>query len=523
MKRRFHQHLAPTLVAAIVSLISITAQADVTLPPVFSDHMVLQRGMKTPVWGTAAAGEKVAVIFGNQHLETTASPSGAWLVHLESLTAGGPHELTVRSGNTVTLKDVLVGDVWVGSGQSNMAGNVSTYAKTDPVLAKNAAAGPYAKLRLIKGKNAWVQATPQEINGFSALLFSFGLELQQKLDVPVGLMLGAVGGTPSGAWLSETALGNDTASQRLIAQYAATFDDTMKRHQVTLAAWEKQVQQAIKDNKPVPGKPRDPPPPGTANGNKPGYLYEAHIRHFIPYGIRGVLWDQGESGTAVGGVDQYTLMGALIRGWRNEWNQGDFPFIYVQKPSGMGCAWDKTNPVNTAADDFTALPASAPNDAASLSGGISVETHVRIMSYPNTGMAISSDLGPFTHPVNKSGYGVRAATVARGMVFKQDVEYYGPIYKSHSVDGGTVRVEFDHVGKGLAPAHSEQVQGFAIAGEDKVFHWADAKIDGNSIVLTSAKVAKPVAVRYAFAARRTWANLFNKDGLPAVTFRTDHW
>jgi sialate O-acetylesterase len=238
-------------------------------------------------------------------------------------------------------------------------------------------------------------------------------------------------------------------------------------------------------------------------------------RTFIPFGIRGVLWDQGESGTAITGVDQYTLMGALIRGWRKEWGQGEFPFLYIQKPSGGGCAWDPSDPVTDQADKFTPLPAKAPAD------GAYRELHIRIMNHPNTAMVTSSDLGPFTHPTNKSGYGTRASRVALGLVYSKKVEIYGPTYKDHVVKGNKVHVTFAHVGPGLAFRHGDKPQGFALAGDDKVFHWADAVIEGDTVVLSSDKVAKPAAVRYAWASRHPWANLFSKDGMPALPFRTD--
>lgn len=494
-------------------------RADVKLSGTFSDHMVLQRGQQVPVWGEATPNEEVTVKFRDQSQTATADARGQWRVKLETLSAGGPDEMTITGKNTVVLKDVLVGEVWVGSGQSNMAGAVNGYAKGDDVLAKLAAAAPYSKLRLIKGRGSWQEATVQNVNGFSAILFAFGLKLQQDLDVPVGLMLGAVGGTPSGAWLSEAALAEDGPCQESIKQYAATYDQALANYQQqTLPNWEKQVAAAKAAGKPEPRKPNPPGQPGTANGQKPGYLYEAHLRPFVGYGIRGALWDQGESGTAIAGVaDQYVLMGALIRGWRKEWGQGEFPFIYVQKHSGGGCAWDTANPVTAKGEAFTALPKAVPND------GQYIETHVRIMQYPQTAMAISSDLGSGIHPVNKSGYGHRAATVALGMVYQQPVEYYGPVYASHSVEGNKLRVKFTHVGQGLAARHGDQLQGFAIAGANKQFHWAAATIEGDTVVLSSPEVTNPVAVRYGWSNKRTWANLFNRDGLPAITFRTDAW
>jgi sialate O-acetylesterase len=493
------------------------ARADVTLAPMFGDHMVLQREMAVPVWGQAAPGEKVTVTFRDQTKSATAGADGAWQVKLDALKAGGPDKLVAAGANTVTLDDVLVGEVWLGSGQSNMAMGCGGYTANDSVLATNVAA-IHPQLRLLRGSGpGWSVAGPTTSAGFSALLFSFGVPLQKALDVPVGLMAGAVGGTPSGYWLSEAALQADGPCQELVKKTAATYDPVaaQKKYEADLVTWEKAAADAKAKQQREPRKPNPPVAPGLTSGGKVGHLYEQHIRPKMPFAIRGVLWDQGESGTALAGIDQYTLMGALISGWRREWNQGDFPFIYIQKPSGGGCAWDPANPVTRKAEAFTALPAAVPNDG----GG--VETHVRIMTYPNTAMAISSDLGPNTHPECKSGYGVRAATVALGAVYGRPVEYYGPLYASHAVEGGTIRVKFTHVGQGLAFRNGDKLQGFAVAGADKVFQWADAVIDGDSVVVSSAKVPQPVNVRYAWAGKRTWANLFNKDGLPAIPFRTD--
>jgi sialate O-acetylesterase len=498
-----------------LALAPTRAAAEVKLPPVLSSHMVLQRDMAVPIWGTAAVGEKVTVKFRAQEKTATADDKGKWVVKLDALKAGGPDTLTVTGTNTVTLEDVLVGEVWVGSGQSNMQGSVSGYAKGDEVLAKLAEKS-YPKIRLSKSGGKWVEATPQNIMGFSAILFAFGVGIQTDLDVPVGLMVGAVGGTPSGYWLSDEAYRSDDTCKELVKKALATYDPEKVKtaYAEALKKWEAAVEQAKKDGKTPPGKPPAPVAPGESAG-KIGNLYEANIRPMQPFAIRGVVWDQGESGTAINNVDQYTLMGALIRGWRKEWNQGDFPFIYIQKASGGGCAWDPSDPVTNQGEKFAPLPKAVPND------GQYRETHIRIMTYPNTYMATASDLGPGVHPTNKSGYGARAARVALGAVYAKKVEYYGPVYKSHKVDGEKVRVSFDHVGQGLAFKHGEKLQGFALAGEDGKFYWADATIDGADVVLSSADVKKPVTVRYAWAANHPWANLFNKDGLPALPFRTD--
>jgi len=511
------RYLSLLVVCACTASSAEVLRAEVKLPPFFSDHMVLQRDGRAPIWGTAAPGEAVTVKFRDQELKATADDKGNWRVVLEKLKAGGPDELTVAGTNTLTLKDVLVGEVWVGSGQSNMAGNVGGYSKDDPVLAE-LATKDYPQIRGCNARGGWTIAEAKNNPRYSAILFAFAVRLNKELDVPVGMMLGAVGGTPSGAWLSEAALAADEPSQKLIATYTTEYPALLKNYEeVEVPRVTALIKKQMAEGKPVARIPAPPVKPGTALNQKPGYLYEQHLRPFVGYGIRGALWDQGESGTAVGGVDQYTLMGALIRGWRKEWDQGEFPFIYVQKPSGNGCAWDYENPVTNKAQPFSGLPAAVPAD------GAYVETHVKIMTYPNTGMAISSDLGPYTHPTNKSGYGWRSAQVALGLAYGKPIEYYGPVYASHTIDGDKVTVKFTHLGQGLATRHGAKLQGFAIAGDDKKFHWADAVIDGETVVLSSPMVKEPKAVRYAWSNVRTWANLFNKDGLPAVTFRTDSW
>ena len=511
---------------------ALSAQAEVKLPPMFSDHAVLQRGMAVPVWGTAAAGEKVTVKFRGQEKTATAGDDGKWRVELDALEAGGPDVLTIAGANTLTLKDVLVGDVWLGSGQSNMGGKGKGYSGRDPVLAKNIAAGPYPKIRLITPKNGWMEATPANLDGFSAIHFSFGLSLQKKLNVPIGLMYGAVGGTPSGDWLTEAMFNADMGVKAVVAKGMESYkpDEEKARYEKAKAAYEKALAAPPKaePGKPAPRKPAapaEPGPPGTmSKGGKPGKLFEQHLRGYVGYAMKGVLWDQGESGTAVRGVDQYVLMGALIRGWRNEWGQGDFAFVYVQKPSGGGPAWDPKDAVTDQASKFTVKPMTGPAaEVNNPTGGASREIHTRIAGYPNTFMATGSDLGAGVHPTNKSGYGARAARVALGAVYGQKVEYYGPVFEKLAVQGDTARVTFTHAGQGLATPAGQPLQGFAVAGGDKQFYWATATIEGDAVVLKAKEVSKPVAVRYAWAATFPWANLFNKDGLPAQAYRTDAW
>ncbi len=414
--------------------------------------------------------------FRAQSRTAQADKDGEWSVKLDPLTAGGPDVLTIGDKK---IEDVLVGEVWIGSGQSNMDGLVRSYVAADPVLARNAE-GTYPKLRLLKkgATDVWQEATPENIASFSALLFSFGLPLQEELDVPVGLMAGAVGGTPSGFWLTEEMYRQDAACAEAVKKFAPTYnyDALVAKYHEAKARYDEEVQKwkpladaAKKEGKQPPPPPRAPKPvgqAGEANSGKIGQLFEAFIRPYVGYGIKGVLWDQGESKTNIAGVDQYTLMGALIRGWRKAWGQGDFPFLYVQKPSGGGPAWDYTNPVTEKANKFSPLPPAIPPPPPA---DYSHELHLKIRQYPNTFIVTSTDLGPGIHPVNKSGYGARAAHVALGAVHGREREIYGPVYASHEIMGDKVMIKFGHTGKGLAFKHGDKLQGFMIAGEDRKF------------------------------------------------------
>ncbi|MFT5468928.1 MAG: sialate O-acetylesterase [Verrucomicrobiales bacterium] len=505
-------------------LFFLSAQLAYALEPnsLFSDNVVLQRGMDVPIWGVAAANEEVTVKFAGQTVSGKADADGKWRVALKSLEASAENRsMTISSGEkSKTIENVLVGDVWLGSGQSNMAGRVSSYAKNDPTLAKLVTDGPYPTLRL-RGAGKWAVADETSMTAFSAIHLAFGERLHRDLKVPIGLIFGAVGGTPSGAWIPSETYESSEKCKAVIAEFAKTWDRdrAQKQAEAKLAAWEKQVAAAkAAGEKPRGRKPGPLFEPGASTrGGKIGGLFDNHIRRNVGFAMRGVLWDQGEGGTGILGLDQHTSMSELIRGWRDLWGQGDFAFLFVQKPSGQGNAFSNDDPITREGDAFKALP-----DITKIGNGEGRFLYTRLMlDNENSWMVPAIDLGSSIHPKNKWGYGNRAAQVAEQMVYEMDVQAYGPIYESHSSDGAKVTVHFSQVGEGLAVQHAESIQGFAVAGEDGVWHWAEATIDGNAIVLSSEAVPAPKDVRYAWSQNRTFANLFNKAGLPALSFSTD--
>jgi sialate O-acetylesterase len=495
-----------------LAFFSSCLNAAITVDRMFSDGMVLQREQSVPVWGTAEVGELVTVTFREQSKQATSGKDGKWMVKLDAMKLGPAGKLTVScKANKVDYKDVLVGEVWVGSGQSNMAGGAGGYAKRDADLAKIIAGGPYQQIRLHAG-SAWKVADEASMPRFSAIHLSFGYALQQELKVPVGLMVGAVGGTPSGRWLSEEMAAADTElAKQFKAANSYSLSDFVNDREAFMKEWQAKVAKAKAEGKRAPRGPA-----------RIGDLYARHIQYMVPYGMRGVLWDQGESKTQIPGVaDQYVVMNALITGWRKVWGQGDFHFLHVQKPSGGVCPWDPDNPVNRGAKAFSPnLPGNHFDRPNALAYHLD---HVRMGTLKNAPLVTALDLGTGVHPSNKSGYGKRACRVALGSVYGRKVAISGPVYKSHKVEGNKVRVSFDHVGKGLAFRHAKALQGFGIAGANGKWVWAEATIDGESVVLSHSGVTNPVNVQYAFSNNPSYANFFNKDGLPGLTFTTVKW
>jgi len=486
------------LVLVLAALGSATeSRAELKLHTLFADHMVLQADFNCPIWGTADAGEEVSVSIGGQKKTAKADADGKWSLKLDPLKAGGPHEMTVAGKTSVTVKDVLVGEVWVCSGQSNMEWVVSNSNNFDEE--KAAANFPNIRHFLVK-KNPqdtpiatlsgdWKLTTPETVGGFTAVGYFFGRELHQKLNVPVGLIHTSWGGTAAELWTSKPVLEGNPVLKPIVEG----FTKRMESYEKQLAGHKEALEKANAENKPAPKAPNKP--------MAPSCLYNGMIAPVLPYGIKGAIWYQGESNA--GGAKQYqTLFPEMIKNWRKDWGQGDFPFGFVQLANYQA---RKEQP--------------ADSNWAELR-----EAQTMTLSLPKTGMAVIIDIGDAKdiHPRNKQDVGKRLALWAQSQVYGKELVYSSPLYESMKVEGGKVRVKFKHAGTGLE-AKGEKLTGFSIAGEDKKFVWADAKLDGfDSVIVSSDKVTAPVAVRYAWADNPE-CNLYNKEGLPASPFRTDDW
>ncbi|MHB9133465.1 MAG: sialate O-acetylesterase [Armatimonadota bacterium] len=503
----------------VTALLAVSVlQANVKLNGLFCDNMVLQRDANVPVWGQASPDEKVTVTLGNQQVSATADTQGRWAVKLASLPAGGPVEVTVTGANTITLRNVLIGDVWVCGGQSNMVmalyGTLGGEAEAAQAKYPNiryfaqtvtAALEPQADCL---GK--WVPCDPGQARGFSAVAYYFGRELHKNLNVPIGLIFNGLNGSVAEAWSSRETLEADPELKvslgywdQFLQKYAA---NTLEQTLPALQEWAKAAEKAKADGKPLPIPPlqntqRDPRSDVNIIHRMVTGLYYGTIVPISPFAIKGVIWYQGEH-NADRPVQYRKLLPAMIKCWRQTWGQGDFPFLFVQLPNYYA-------------------QQTAPEES---SWAMTREAQAMALALPSTGMAVSIDVGEAgnIHPPNKAPVGTRLSLVALAKVYGKNIEYAGPTYTGMTVEGNTVRLRFDHLGGGLVTKNGEPLKGFTIAGKDKKWCWAEAKIDGDTIVLSSDKVAEPVAVRYAWASNPI-CNLYNKAGLPAGPFRTDSW
>jgi len=486
MKKRTRQHnwMAITSMVAATTACGSSPAEYLRLPTVFGDHMVLQRDAPVAIWGWASPRGIVTVSIDGSEVEVRAGSDSAWQVSIAPMQAGGPHTLSIAGADTITLSDILVGEVWIASGQSNMHWPV--FRSRDSTVEIGAA--NYPNIRILRVAPAvsyrperdvetegWFPVSPETVPEFSAVAYFFGRELHEELDVPIGLIRTTWGGTPAEAWTSAAGL--------------KTIPDFTER----VAAVEALAEQGV-DPSEVPEPPIPPQRQVTT-------LFNAMVSPLVPVTMRGVIWYQGEANAS--SAHQYrALFPAMIEDWRRHWGEGDFPFLFVQLANYMRAQRD---PVER--ETWPEL-----REAQSLA-----------LTLPNTAQAVTIDIGESDdiHPRNKQDVGFRLALAALNTVYGQDVVYSGPTFERMAVEGDKVRLFFDHVGSGLVAA-GNGLRGFAIAGEDRRFAWADAVIDGETIVVSGSGIVSPVAVRYAWADNPV-ISLFNQEGLPASPFRTDAW
>jgi len=534
------------LVATVLIVGTGPLWGEVKMPAIFGDHMVLQQDSTLPVWGTAEPGEKVTVTVGTDTGSAVADNDGKWMVKLTPLPAGTAQQImTVTGKNTLKFEDILVGDIWICSGQSNMAfglggaHNAATELPkaNDPQLRLFAVGLKVSVKPLTDVGGKWVVCTPDTAKGFTAVGYFFGRDLRAHLNRPIGLIGTYWGGTPAQAWTSLEALQKDPlmkhyveAHDKIMAgntpealkafytKYAAYQTEKTKWEtevntpfKASIVAWNEAVTKAKTDGQAPPPKPTlsqpapyAPVPPDGGQG-APANLFNAMIAPLIPYAIKGAIWYQGES-NAGQPVEYRSLFADMIKDWRERWGQGDFPFLFVQ------LARYKT-----------------PNNAFAEVRQAQLQT----LALPNTGMATAFDVGnqDDIHPKDKMDVGQRLALVARHVAYGENLVYTGPLFDKVEVTGDKVRVSFTELGGGLVigtapwvpegatPLPTTSLLGFTLLAPDGKWVDADAIIDGNTVVVSSPQIPKPYAVRYAFD--NATGNLYNKEGLPAIPFRSD--
>jgi sialate O-acetylesterase len=456
MTRRLSAALAPL---AVLFLASPIARAGLEPHGLFRDRAVLQRGVKLPVWGTADGEDTVTVSIAG--VEASAKPEGGkWRVELEPLAAGGPHVLKIAQGSEkVELKDILVGEVWLAGGQSNMQWPLNRTAGAEAAIA--ASANPRIRLFTVPRRGApapesnvkgeWKACGPESAAEFSAVAYYFGRDLEKALGVPIGLISSNIGGTTAERWMKKEAIDSNPDLQGITS------------------------------------------PQGASD------LHNAMIAPLAPFAIRGAIWYQGESNSER--AFQYRkLFPAMIKSWRDTFGQGDFPFLFVQLAPFMKIE---------------------PEPGESAWAELREAQLLTARTIPKTAMAVITDAGDEKdiHPGKKEPVGARLALAARAVAYGEKIEHSGPVFEKLAIDGDSAVLSFTHLGGGLV-AKEGDLKGFTVAGEDRKFHLASARIDGEKVIVRSDKVAKPVAVRYGWANYPT-GNLWNQAGLPASPFRTD--
>jgi sialate O-acetylesterase len=469
-----------------------SAIAEVQLPGIISDHMVLQRGAPVRIFGKAEPGEAVSVTFRGKTAQTTTDLVGRWDVWLDPLAPGAASDMTIKGANTVTVADVLVGDVWIGSGQSNMQWAVRQSDNAEAEIA--AAKDPQIRLFYVPRKTSpapvddvdakWVVCSPETLPEFSAVLYFFGREMHRDTKMPMGLIHSSWGGTPIASWISGPSLVGNARLEPFLAYWqnaVINYPANNARYEQNLKKWQANGSQGARPAAPL----------GPGHAHEPTTLYNAMIAPLIKYTIKGALWYQGETeaGRAQGDIYGDALM-TLVNDWRRAFAQGDFPFYWVQLANYGNAAknghWMRVQ-----------------------------EGQVKASALRNTGLVVITDIGNPTniHPTNKQDVGRRLALLAQN-------KGASPLYRQFTRDGNAIRIWFDNAGTALKTRGGGPVTGFQIAGADGKYVPATATIEGATVRVSSPDVPDPKSVRYAWDYNPD-GNLIGATGLPVSLFRTD--
>lgn len=491
---------ALVLALALVTLAGRAVDAAVTLPAVLGEHVVVQRDVPFHVWGTAAPGETVTASFRGQSRSAAANELGRFSLYLPPQSAGGPFALTVSASNTIRLEDVWVGDVWMASGQSNMEwtldaaeGGAAEVAKANHpeirFLRTTRVTSRYP-LDDVATDGGWKVCTTENAAKFSAVAYFFASRIRERYPVPIGVIDTSWGGAPLAAFTPLTTLASDPSLQPAILHWSRMAD----RHTTT----QLQIEKEKRDAEAAKAKGQEPPQgiwrPGL-EAWAPAGIWNAMVAPLTPHAIRGVIWYQGESDASPERAPVYArLFEETIRSWRRAWGAGDFPFLYVQLANytaGDGNAWPELR-----------------------------EAQRRTLSVARTAMAVTIDVGnpKDIHPRDKKTVGARLGLAARVLAYGESIEHVGPLFRQATVEGGALRVHFDHAG-GLATRGGAPVAGFEVAGADGRYVPAEARVEGTTVVVSSPAVAAPLLVRYGWADNPA-VSLYNAAGLPASPFRS---
>ncbi len=485
--------------------------AEVKPNTLFCNNMVLQRNIEVPIWGSADEGEKVTINFAGQMLSTTAK-NGKWSVKLHPLKAGGPYTMTIKGTNTITIENILVGEVWLCSGQSNMERQLGPRKGQPlihnweaeaadginyPQIREFAVAHNASEVELTNVEGKWTVCDSVTCKEFSAVGYFFAKALYQKLKIPIGIIHSSVGGTAANKWISRAATEANpelksiiTGYEGSVKRYPKQLEEYKQNESALLAKYEEEVKAAKLANLPRPRKPS--PPVDPAKSGNCGGLFHAMIAPLIPYAIKGVVWYQGETDSHNAKM-YFPTFTALMADWRKRWAEGDFPFLFVQI---------------------------APNEK-----NAPEVREAQVLAFqktPNTAMVVITDCVDSTfdrHPPFKKPVGERLALAARAVAYQEKLVFMGPVFKAIKIEGEKAVISFANAENGLMKKDGAII-GFSIAGKDKQFVPATAEIKGKTVVVTAKEVEKPAYVRFGFETKPV-TNLYNKEGLPASPFRTD--